>query len=53
MINTHDLAGNVLRILDDANGNMTTRKVGATTYTRGWDAENRLVSVSGEVSTRV
>ncbi len=31
----------------DLNGNMTTRKVGATTYTQGWDAENRLVSVSG------
>jgi len=31
----------------DPNGNMTTRKVGATTYTQGWDAENRLVTVSG------
>jgi YD repeat-containing protein len=26
---------------------MTTRTVGATTYTQGWDAENRLVTVSG------
>ncbi len=26
---------------------MTTRTVGTTTYTQGWDAENRLVTVSG------
>jgi YD repeat-containing protein len=31
----------------DANGNMTTRKVGAATYTLTYDAENRLISVTG------
>lgn len=31
----------------DANGNMTTRHVGAPVYTLTYDAENRLVSVSG------
>jgi hypothetical protein len=31
----------------DPNGNMTTRKVGATTYTQGWDAENCLVRAGG------
>ena len=31
----------------DANGNMTTRTNGGQTYTLGYDAENRLTSVSG------
>jgi RHS repeat-associated protein len=31
----------------DANGNQTTRNIGGSTYTLGYDAENRLVSVSG------
>jgi len=30
----------------DANGNMTTRIVGSTTYSQGWDSENRLASVT-------
>jgi RHS repeat-associated protein len=34
----------------DANGNMTTRKVGSNTYTLTYDAENRLTSVSGAAS---
>jgi RHS repeat-associated protein len=29
----------------DANGNMTTRKVGSDTYTQTWDYENRLTQV--------
>jgi YD repeat-containing protein len=40
--------GGVQKYWYDANGNMTTRTVGAaTTYTQGWDAENRLATVSG------
>jgi YD repeat-containing protein len=31
----------------DANGNMTGRTISGTSYTLGYDAENRLVSVSG------
>ena len=31
----------------DQNGNMRRRKIGASTYTLGYDAENRLTSVSG------
>jgi YD repeat-containing protein len=31
----------------DANGNMTMHVAGAVSYTQGWDAENRLTSVSG------
>lgn len=31
----------------DANGNQTTRNIGGSTFTLGYDAENRLVSVSG------
>ena len=31
----------------DANGNQTTHVVGGQTFTLGYDAENRLVSVSG------
>jgi hypothetical protein len=31
----------------DANGNQTTRVIGGSTFTVGYDAENRLVSVSG------
>ena len=34
----------------DANGNQTTRTVGGQTYTLSYDAENRLVGVSGTVS---
>jgi YD repeat-containing protein len=33
--------------LCDANGNQTSRVIGGSTYTLGYDAENRLVSVSG------
>ncbi len=39
--------GGVQQYWYDLNGNMTTRTVGTTTYTQGWDAENRLTSVSG------
>ena len=35
----------------DANGNQTTRVIGAQTYTLGYDAENRLVSVAGPALT--
>ena len=31
----------------DANGNQTNRTVGGSSYTLSYDAENRLVSVSG------
>ena len=31
----------------DANGNMTSRTVGMTTYTLGYDTENRMTSLSG------
>ena len=31
----------------DANGSQTTRLIGGSTYTLGYDAENRLVSMSG------
>ncbi len=31
----------------DANGNMLTRKVAGVTYTLGYDADGRLVSISG------
>jgi uncharacterized protein RhaS with RHS repeats len=31
----------------DSNGNQTTRNIGGSAYTLGYDAENRLVSVSG------
>ena len=34
----------------DQNGNQTTRTVGGQTYTLSYDAENRLVGVSGTVS---
>jgi RHS repeat-associated protein len=34
----------------DANGNQVTRYVGGSTYTLTYDAENRLVSVSGAVT---
>ncbi|MDZ7414243.1 MAG: RHS repeat-associated core domain-containing protein, partial [candidate division KSB1 bacterium] len=34
----------------DQNGNMRRRKLGATTYTLSYDAENRLVGVSGGAS---
>ncbi len=34
----------------DANGNMTSRHVGSGTYTLSYDAQNRLVSVSGGAS---
>jgi RHS repeat-associated protein/uncharacterized repeat protein (TIGR01451 family) len=39
----------------DANGNMTTRTEGNTTYTQTWDAENRLqsVTVNGQTTTFV
>jgi N-acetylneuraminic acid mutarotase len=36
--------GGVQKYIDDQNGNMTTRTVEATTYTQGWDAENRTVT---------
>jgi len=35
----------------DANGNMTTRKVGSDTYTHTWDNENRLTQVKKNGST--
>ncbi|OGO35714.1 MAG: hypothetical protein A2W35_01905 [Chloroflexi bacterium RBG_16_57_11] len=35
----------------DLNGNQTTRVIGGSTYTLGYDAENRLVSVSGPWSS--
>ena len=34
--------GGVQKYWYDVNGNMTTRTVGATTYTPDFDAENRL-----------
>jgi len=34
-------------MINDANGNQTTRTIGSEVYTLSYDAENRLVSVSG------
>ena len=39
--------GGVTLSYNDANGNQTTRVIGGSAYTLGYDAENRLVSVSG------
>ena len=36
----------------DANGNQMTRNVSGSSYTLGYDAENRLVSVTGAVQSR-
>jgi hypothetical protein len=42
--------GGVQKYWYDANGNMITRIMGASTYNLTYDAENRLTGVSGEAS---
>lgn len=42
----------VRRYSGQTNGNMTTRTASGSTYTLGYDAENRLTSVSGAATAQ-
>ena len=43
--------GGVQKYWYDANGNMITRIVGSTTYSQGWDCDNRLATVTANGQT--
>ena len=43
--------GGVQKYWYDANGNMITRIVGSTTYSQGWDYDNRLATVTANGQT--